>query len=107
MGLSKKGRYVSCVDCGCRLEMNGVCKICGHADNPLLPGMVPDVTGLTEEAAVILLINPEAQLVLGDVYEDNHESVPVDIIISSNPTTGTQLAKGAAVDITISLGPPA
>jgi len=38
MGLSQKGRYVYCADCGCRLEMNGICKICGHQDNPLLPG---------------------------------------------------------------------
>lgn len=107
MTLSKKDRYVYCYECGCSLEMNGVCKICGHKDVPLLPGMVPNVTGLTEEAADVLLINPEAQLVLGDVYEDNDENVPIDIIISSDPVAGTQLAKGASVDIVVSLGPAA
>lgn len=34
MPLSKEGRYVYCIDCGCRLEMNGTCKICGHVDEP-------------------------------------------------------------------------
>lgn len=107
MGLSKKGRYVHCADCGCRLEKNGVCKICGHVDNPLLPGMVPDVTGLTQEAATTLLTHAEAQLVVGDVTTANSETVPVDKVISSVPDAGTQLEVGSAVAIVISLGPSA
>ncbi len=50
---SKVGRYVYCADCGCRLEMNGVCKICGHVDSPLLPAMVPNLVGKTEAEAAI------------------------------------------------------
>lgn len=107
MGLSKKGRYVYCADCGCRLEMNGVCKICGHADNPLLPGMVPDVTGLIQAGATALLLDAEAQLVLGNVTTENSETVAVDLVISSDPAAGTQLKIGDPVNIIVSLGPPA
>lgn len=105
MGLSKKNRYVACLDCGCRLEMNGICKICGHADEPLLPGMVPDVVGLTEQAAWHLLTGPEAQLVLAGVETENNETVPIGAVIASTPEAGTELAIGDPVDIVVSLGP--
>lgn len=105
MGLSKKNRYVACTDCGCRLEMNGVCKICGHADEPLLPGMVPNIVGLTQVEATAKLKDPECQLVLGDVTTANDENVPADAIISSDPAAGTQLKKKAKVHIVISSGP--
>lgn len=107
MGLSKKGRYVYCADCGCRLEMNGICKICGHADNPLLPGMVPELTGLTQNGASMALAGPECQLVLGDVTTENSDTVEVDKIISSDPVAGVQLKKKAKVHIVVSLGPTA
>lgn len=105
MTLSKKGRFVHCADCGCRLEMNGVCQICGHNDNPLLPGMVPDVTGQTPVVATALLVDPEAQLVLGNVTTENSETVAADLVISSDPAAGTELAIGSPVDIVVSLGP--
>lgn len=107
MSRSKKNRFVYCADCGCRLEMNGVCKICGHKDVPLLPGMVPELAGLTQEAATKLLKGPECQLTLGDVTTNYSETVPVDIIISSDPVKDTQLKKKAKVNIAISLGPEA
>lgn len=105
MGLSKKGHYVYCADCGCRLEMNGTCKICGHADNPLLPGMVPDMLGVTQQTATKRLTHAEAQLILGTVTTENSETVLVGKVISSDPVAGTQLTKGAAVNIVVSLGP--
>ena len=105
MGLSKKDRYVYCADCGCRLEMNGICKICGHVDVPPLPGMVPDLHGQTQEAATALLTDPEAQLVLGNVTAEHSEIVPVDLVVGSDPAANTQLAIGASVDIVVSLGP--
>ena len=105
MGLSKKGRYVYCADCGCRLEMNGICKICGHQDNPLLPGIVPDVIGLSQEVACDLLTNPEAQLVEGNVTEENSETVAAGNVISSDPAAGTELAIGSPVALVISSGP--
>lgn len=105
MGLSKKGRYVHCADCGCRLEMNGVCKICGHVDNPLLPGMVPDITGKSQAEAAAMLKDPEAQLILGNVTTAHSETIAVDLVISSDPAADTQLTKGASVGIVVSLGP--
>lgn len=105
MGLSKKDRYVYCADCGCRLEMNGVCKKCGHVDNPPLPGMVPDVTDFTQEAAESLLTHAEAQLTLGEVTTEYSETVGANLIISSDPVAGTQLKKKAKVNIVVSLGP--
>lgn len=105
MGLSKKNRYVRCLECLCGLEMNGICKICGHRDNPLLPGMVPSVAGLTQEAATALIIGPEAQLTLGNVTTNYDDLVPVDQIIDSDPPADTELAIGAPVNISVSLGP--
>lgn len=105
MALSKKCRFVYCADCGCRLEMDGICKICGHADNPLLPGIVPDVTGLLQLAAIQLLSGGEAQLSLGNTTTENSETVSVGLVISSSPVAGTQLAIGDPVDIVVSLGP--
>ncbi len=105
MGLSKKGRYVFCFDCGCRKEKNGVCEICGHTDEPLLPGMVPDLIGATQAEAGIKLIDPECQLILGGVTTANSETVAADLIISTDPVADTDLAPGSPVDIVISLGP--
>lgn len=107
MGLSKKGRYVYCADCGCRLEMNGVCKICGHEDIPLLPGMVPNIVGMTPEAAEAALTDPECQLKLGAVTTEYSTTIPANIIISSDPVEGTQKNKGNVVKIVVSLGPEA
>lgn len=107
MGLSKKNRYVACLDCGCRLEMNGVCKICGHTDEPRLPGMVPELIGLTQEQATAKLTDPECQLKLGNVTTENSETVAIDLIISSDPVAGTQKKKGTTVKIVVSLGPAA
>lgn len=103
--LSKKNRFVYCADCGCRLEMNGLCKICGHQDIPPLPGMVPAVNGLTQEAATALLTDPEAQLILGNVTTENSETVLTDIVISCNPPAGTELEIGTPVNLVVSLGP--
>ena len=105
MPLNKKGRHVACLDCGCRLEMNGVCKICGHTDEPRLPGMVPDMIGLTQEQATAKLTDPECQLKLGTVTTENSETVAADLIISSDPGVGTQLKKKATIAIVVSLGP--
>lgn len=107
MGLSKKNRYVACLDCGCRLEMNGICKICGHRDEPLLAGMVPDVVGLTQAAALCRLTDPECQLDIGIISEENSDTIAADFIISTDPPADIQLAIGALVDIVVSLGPAA
>jgi len=105
MTLSKKGRYVYCADCGCRLEMNGICQICGHEDSPLLPGMVPDLIGQTQAAAAAMLTDPEAQLTLGTVTEEHSDTVAVDLVISCDPTVDTELDIGTPVNLVVSLGP--
>ncbi len=96
---------VYCSDCGCRLERNGICRICGHIDIPLLPGMVPDLASLSQQAATAILTGPECQLTLGNVTTANSATVAVDLIISSDPVTGTQLAIGDPVNVEVSLGP--
>ncbi|MCK5602354.1 PASTA domain-containing protein [Candidatus Pacearchaeota archaeon] len=105
MTQSKKGRYVYCYECGCRKEKNGVCEICGHIDNPLLAGMIPDVTGLTEIAAKELLTGPEGQLTLGTITTENSETVAEGLVISSTPVAGVQCVPGRPVGIVVSLGP--
>lgn len=105
MGLSKKDRYVACLDCGCRLEMNGVCKICGHRDVPLLPGMVPNIVGNALSTGKSKITHAEAQLKVGTITEENSETVPAGKIISSDPPADTEVGIGAAVNIVVSLGP--
>lgn len=105
MARNIKNRYVYCYDCGSRGEINGVCKICGHVDNPLLPGMVPNIVGLVLAIATAILTGPESRLVLGNVTAENSDTVEADFVISSEPAAGTQLAIGAPVAIVVSLGP--
>ncbi len=105
MPQSKAGRYVRCINCLSGQEMNGICRICGHVDNPLLPGMVPDITGFPQPAAIVMLNDPEAQLIIGIVTSENSATVAEGMIISSDPVAGTQLAIGSAVAIVVSLGP--
>lgn len=105
MTLSKKGRYVYCADCGSRQEMNGVCRICGHTDNPLLPGMVPKVVGNALSTAKSKITHAEAQLKVGTVTEENSETVAAGKIISTNPPADTEVGIGSTVDIVVSLGP--
>lgn len=105
MGLNKKGRFVYCYDCGCRLEMNGVCKICGHIDEPRLPGMVPDVVGNALSTARTKITHAEAQLKVGTVTEENSETVVAGKIISSDPVADTEVGIGSTVDLVVSLGP--
>lgn len=105
MGLSKKGRFVRCLECLSCKEMNGVCRICGHRDVPLLAGMVPDLIGLTQETASTRLTDPECQLVLVGVETENSETIEVGKVIASAPEADTQLTIGAPVAIVVSLGP--
>lgn len=69
------------------------------------PGEVPMLIGLTQAAAEELLAN--ASLTLGTVTEENHETVPVGLIISQDPAAHTRLNVGDAVNIVVSLGPAA
>ncbi|MBA7611859.1 hypothetical protein ES703_19090 [subsurface metagenome] len=70
-------------------------------------GEVPNLLGMTEAEAVAALTAPTVQLVLGTVTTENHETVPVDKIISSDPVAHTYLNAGDPVNIVVSLGPAA
>jgi serine/threonine-protein kinase len=63
---------------------------------------VPDVTGLTVEQAEQAL--EQEGLVLGDVAEENSDTVPADSIIDQTPEDGNEVDEGSAVDVTVSLG---
>jgi len=67
------------------------------------PGEVPMLIGSTQAEAEILLAN--AQLILGVVTTAHSETVPVDLIISSDPVAHTRLEIGDPVNIVVSLGP--
>ncbi len=70
----------------------------GPADVP-----VPDVVGQTQAAAEAAITG--ASLTVSNVTQQNSNSVPVGNVISQNPTGGTMVAPGSAVDIVVSLGP--
>jgi len=68
-------------------------------------GEVPNLIGLIQGAAEALLISPEVQLTVGVVTTANHESIPIDCVISSDPVAHTRLDVGDPVNLVISLGP--
>ena len=69
------------------------------------PMSVPDVVGLTQEAAAAAITN--AELVLGTVTQQSSTTVPAGSVISQNPTSGTSVAVGSAVNLVVSTGSPA
>lgn len=64
--------------------------------------VVPTLSGLTEEQAKTEL--KAADLTLGEVKTENSESVEIGLIISQDPTAGSKIEKGAAVNIVVSSG---
>lgn len=64
--------------------------------------VVPDLTGLTEEAATTALTN--AKLALGNIVSANSATVPLGQVISADQTTGASVAAGTVVNLTVSNG---
>ena len=64
---------------------------------------VPNVTGQTQGAAQSAIT--AAGLTVGNVTQQNDNAVPAGSVISQDPTAGTQVAPGSAVDLVVSLGP--
>jgi serine/threonine protein kinase/beta-lactam-binding protein with PASTA domain len=64
---------------------------------------VPTVVGKTKEDAESAIT--DQHLALGEVRSQFSDTAPADIVISSDPPTGTQLAPGKAVDLVVSKGP--
>jgi len=68
-------------------------------------GEVPMLIGMLATLAQALLISPEVQLTVGAVTTANHDTIPVDHVISSDPVGHTRLNAGDPVDLVVSLGP--
>lgn len=64
---------------------------------------VPNVVGQTQSAAGTLIIG--ANLVLGTVTEQYHDTVLAGIVISQTPTAGQQVTHASVVSLVVSLGP--
>ena len=64
--------------------------------------LMPDLTGLTEEAAATAITN--AKLVLGTKTVENSATVPNGQVISSDPAAGSKIAAGSTVNLVISNG---
>jgi len=60
---------------------------------------------MAQAAAETAIVN--ANLTAGTVTEQHHATVPAGLVISQNPTSGSSVAPGTAVDIVLSDGPPA
>ncbi len=65
---------------------------------------VPGVVGLSEAQAGDAITT--TGLVIGTVTRQSDDTVPAGNIIAQDPTAGTLLTPGSAVDLVISLGPP-
>jgi hypothetical protein len=67
------------------------------------PVPVPDVAGLTRDAAAAAVT--AAGLVLGQVTDTPSDTVPAGSVITQTPAAGTMVAPLSAVDLTVSSGP--
>jgi hypothetical protein len=64
---------------------------------------VPDVAGLLQTDAESEIL--AAGLKVGTITEQNSYTVPKGLIISQNPTAGSAVPEGTAVNLVVSLGP--
>jgi eukaryotic-like serine/threonine-protein kinase len=67
------------------------------------PVSVPSLDGLPLDAAEAALENEGLEL--GEVREENNETVPEDRIISQSPEAFSEVPRGSAVDVVVSTGP--
>jgi beta-lactam-binding protein with PASTA domain/serine/threonine protein kinase len=74
-----------------------------ESTGPVMLG-VPQVTGLTEAAAQAEL--RKAGLTPGSVTTAASDTIPVGVVISTNPVAGTSWPEAKPVGITVSAGPP-
>jgi eukaryotic-like serine/threonine-protein kinase len=74
-----------------------------ESTGPVMIG-VPQVTGLTEAAAQAEL--KKAGLTPGSVTTAASDTIPVGVVISTNPVAGTSWPQSKPVGITVSAGPP-
>ena len=65
---------------------------------------VPNLVGMTQSAAQSAITG--AGLVLGTVTQQSSSTVASGVVISQTPSSGTQVAAGASVNLVVSSGPP-
>jgi eukaryotic-like serine/threonine-protein kinase len=65
--------------------------------------VVPNLTGLHREAVSATLASADLHARL---IEDHNDTVPGDVVISSDPAAGQRAARGADITVVISLGHP-
>jgi len=63
---------------------------------------VPRVVGMTEENARVQI--EQAHLVVGEVTQENSETVEAGLVISQSPAAQSRVAEGTKVNLVISLG---
>ncbi|NHF59800.1 PASTA domain-containing protein, partial [Flavobacteriaceae bacterium TP-CH-4] len=64
--------------------------------------VVPDVVGLSEEEATLVLEGVD--LTIGTVTMTNSDTVPAGFVIGQDPGEGSSVIQGAAVDLVVSAG---
>ena len=84
---------------GGRLNVNNAIRACA----PSSTVSVPNVAGLTQAAATTSLTG--AGLAVGTVSTATSPTVPAGSVISQAPASGTIVAMGSAVNLTVSIGP--
>lgn len=87
---------------GVRVRTDGTCSYCEGACVPPLPVTVPDVAGMTQEAASAAL--EAAGLAAGTVARQCSETVPAGLVISQDPAAGVTVDAGSDVALLVSLG---
>jgi len=63
----------------------------------------PNVVGLSQAQATADIVS--AGLILGNVTQQNDDTVPAGDVISQDPIAGTMVASGSGIDLVVSLGP--
>lgn len=71
------------------------------------PGEVPNVIGMLQADAETLITSPEVGLTVGTVTTENHPTIELNHVISSDPLAHTRLTLGDPVNLVVSLGPAA
>jgi serine/threonine-protein kinase len=64
--------------------------------------LMPDVTGMTEQDAILAITN--AKLVLGTITQSDSPTVAKNMVMSSEPAANTQVTAGTVVNLVLSTG---
>ena len=88
---------------GVKVRTDGTCQYCQGACVPPVRVAVPEVTGMTQEAASAALA--AAGLAAGTVAQQCSDSVPAGSVISQDPASGTTVDAGSSVALVVALGP--